>query len=129
MQLSDIDKEIYKCNLCNEMVEKFSEKELLVMGPMEHERWLREHYEMGWTYGELDKTLDKKEQKNQRENKRIHPDMIPDFDYSKDDLTEDLVIKNYRRLSKEEQDKDTRPMDCMLCMLKMFDGIRIYRYR
>ena len=109
------------------MVEKFSEKELLVMGPMEHERWLREHYEMGWTYGELDNMLDKKEQKNQRENKRIHPDMIPDFDYSKDDLTEDLVIKNYRRLSKEEQDKDIRPMECMLCMLKMFDGLRVYR--
>ena len=113
----------------NEMVEKFSEKELLVMGPMEHERWLREHYEMSWTYGELDKTLDKKEQKNQRENKRIHPDMIPDFDYSKDNLTEDFVIKNYRRLSKEEQDKDTRPMECMLYMLKMFDGLRIYRYK
>lgn len=111
----------------NEMVEKFSEKELLDMGPMEHERWLREHYDMGWVYGELDKTLDKKMQKIERENKRIHPDMIPDFDYSKDVLTEDVVLKNYRRLSKEEQDKDTRPMECMLFMLKMFDGLRIYR--
>ena len=113
----------------NEMVTKFSEKELLIIGPLEHERWLKEHYDMGWTYGELDKNLDKKAQKNERENKRIHPDLIPNFDYGKDELNEDVVLKNYRRLSKEEQDKDTKPMECMLTMLKMFDGLRIYRFK
>ena len=28
---------------------------------------------------------------------------------------------------RQEQDKDTEPMECMLAMLKMFSGIRIYR--
>lgn len=111
----------------NEMVDKFTSDELKIIGPMEHKRWLTEHYNMGWTYGELDSNLTKQEQRNERENKRIHPDMIPNFDYSKDELTDDIVIKNYKRLSKEEQDKDTKPMECMLCMLKMFDGLRVYR--
>lgn len=34
---------------------------------------------------------------------------------------------NYERLDKAEQDKDTDPMECMVAMLKMFDGLRIYR--
>lgn len=111
----------------NKIVNKFTEDELKIMGPMEHKRWLIEHYEMGWKYGEIDKNLQKQEQKNIRENERIHPDMVPNFDYSENELTDEIVIKNYNRLSKEEQDKDTRPMECMLCMLKMFDGLRIYR--
>lgn len=113
--------------MANEMVEKFSKEDLLVVGPMEHKRWLQEHYEMGWTYGELDKNLSKEKQRKDRENKRIHPDMIPGFDYNKNELTDEIVLKNYHRLSKEEQDKDTKPMECMLCMLKMFDGLRIYK--
>lgn len=111
----------------NEMINKFTSDELKVIGPMEHKRWLIEHYEMGWAYGETNKNLTKEEQKNERENKRIHPDMIPNFDYGKDELTDDIALKNYMRLSKEEQEKDTKPMECMLCMLKMFDGLRVYR--
>ena len=111
----------------NKIVNKFTEDELKIMGPMEHKRWLKEHYEMGWTYGELDKNLSKQDKKNEREYKRIHMDLIPDFDYSKDELTDEIVLNNYNRLSKEEQDKDTRPMECMLFMLKMFDGLRIYK--
>ena len=111
----------------NRMVNKFEEDELKIMGPMEHKRWLIEHYEMGWEYGEIDKNLQKQEQKNIRENERIHPDMVLNFDYSENELTDEIVLNNYNRLSKEEQDKDTRPMECMLCMLKMFDGLRIYK--
>lgn len=40
---------------------------------------------------------------------------------------EAAVKKNYDRLGKAEQDKDTNPMECMLVMLKLFDGLRIYR--
>lgn len=29
--------------------------------------------------------------------------------------------------TEEEQDKDIEPMECMLAMLKVFDGVRIYR--
>ena len=76
---------------------------------------------MGWTYGEP-------KDKNERENKRIHKDMIPNYDY-KGSLFEKDVLDNYNRLDKEEQDKDTEPMKYLLLMLKMFDGLRIYRFR
>ena len=39
----------------------------------------------------------------------------------------ELAEKNYYRLNQDEQLKDTEPMECMLAMLRMFDGLRIYR--
>lgn len=104
-----------------EMIDGLSEKELLIIGPMEHKRWLEEHYQMGWVYGES-------KDKNERENKRIHKDLIPNYIYN-GKVTEDDAIKNYNRLDQGERDKDTEPMKYMLLMLKMFDGLRIYRYR
>ena len=104
-----------------EMMDSFSEKELLTIGPIEHKRWLEEHYEMGWTYGDPN-------DKSERENKRIHKDMIPKYKYM-GVLSSKDAIANYSRLDKAEQDKDTEPMKYMLLMLKMFDGLRIYRYR
>lgn len=100
-----------------EMVEGFKEEEVLKIGILEHQRWLQEHYDMGWTYGSPDKT--------RRELERKHNDMIPDL--SGFDVSYEAAEENYKRLDKAEQDKDTEPMECMLAMLKMFDGLRIYR--
>lgn len=111
-----------------EMVETFSAEELEKIGPMEHKRWLQEHYDMGWVYGDPESPTYAQE----RESKRIHRDMIlPDqltgaFD-EKGCITSDAAKKNYDRLNKAEQDKDIKPMECMLEMLKVFDGLRIYR--
>ena len=104
-----------------EMVEELNEKQLLLIGPMEHKRWLEEHYEMGWVYGEP-------KDKNERENKRIHKDMIENYTYNGEVSDEDAE-KHYKELNKAEQDKDTEPMKYMLLMLKMFDGLRIYKYK
>ena len=104
-----------------EMVEKLGEKQLLLIGPMEHKRWLEEHYEMGWVYGEP-------KDKNERENKRIHKDMIKNYVYNGEVSDEDAK-EHYKELNKAEQDKDTEPMKYMLLMLKMFDGLRIYKYK
>lgn len=58
---------------------------------------------------------------------RQHKDMIPNR------VSNDYVISleeartNYAHLDKAEQDKDTDPMECMLAMLKMYDGLRMYR--
>ena len=51
--------------------------------------------------------------------------MIPNFNGT--EVTEEDAGKNYKRLDKAEQDKDTEPMECMLAMIRMFDGLRIYR--
>lgn len=102
-----------------EMVEQFSEEDLLTIGQLEHQRWLQEHYDMGWEYGEPER--------DQRELMRQHKDMLPEFDFKQEIVTVEQARENYKRLNKEEQDKDTKPMECMLAMLKMFDGLRIYR--
>lgn len=100
-----------------ELVVKFTDEELVKIGQMEHQRWLQEHYDMGWTYGDPEK--------EKRERERKHKDMIPGLEGF--DVSEEAAKANYERLDKAEQDKDTDPMECMLTMLKMFDGLRIYR--
>lgn len=105
-----------------EMVEKFTDEELVKIGPLEHKRWLQEHYDMGWKFGNP-------ADKNERELLRIHNDMIPEFNQNQLYVSYEEAKKNYDRLGKAEQDKDTEPMECMLAMLKMFDGLRIYRLK
>lgn len=95
----------------------FNRDELLKIGVLEHQRWLQEHYDMGWTYGTPEK--------EKRELVRQHKDMIPEF--TGFEVSDEDALANYKRLDKEEQDKDTEPMECMLAMLRMFDGLRIYR--
>lgn len=107
-------------NVDCDMVESFSKEEMEKIGPMEHQRWLQEHADMGWIYGTPEK--------EERDFLRQHKDMIPDCDYDNQlDISEEAAKKNYDRLGKAEQDKDTDPMECMLTMLKLFDGLRIYR--
>lgn len=100
-----------------DIVDKFTDDELEKIGRMEHMRWLQEHYDMGWSYDEVEKY--------KRDLIRIHRDMIPDF--SGFEISEEVAAKNYERLEKAEQDKDSEPMECLLAMLRVFDGVRLYR--
>ncbi len=103
-----------------EMLDEFTQRELKILGPLEHHRWLQEHWDMGWDYAVA-----------RDEAGRKHHDMIPGLDPNQDEITEAQSQENYRRIGKEvgpeEPDKDTEPMECMLSMLRMFDGLRIYR--
>ena len=89
------------------------------IGILEHRRWLQEHYDMGWSYGEPEKS--------ERELVRLHKDMIPGAELAGKVVSQEAAEKNYHRLDKVEQDKDVEPMECMLAMMKIFDGVRIYR--
>lgn len=102
-----------------ELVEGFSAEDLEKIGVMEHQRWLQDHYDMGWIYGTPEK--------EKRDFLRQHKDMVPEFTEGQFDVSVEVAKANYERLDMAEQDKDTEPMECMLAMLKMFDGIRIYR--
>ena len=53
--------------------------------------------------------------------------MVPDYTPDNGVVSDEAAAKNYARLSKAEQDKDTDPMECMLTLLKMYDGVRFYR--
>ena len=101
-----------------ELVEKFTEEDMVKIGLLEHQRWVQEHCDMGWIYGNPERA--------DRDFQRQHIDMIPGFE-GQFKVTLEAAKENYKRLDKEEQDKDMDPMDCMLAMLRMYDGIRIYR--
>lgn len=104
-----------------EMVERFETDELVRIGILEHQRWLQEHYDMGWEYGTPAKA--------DRDLLRQHKDLVPDFTAGQTEVSDEQAKANYERLDKAEQDKDTEPMECMLAMLRMFDGLRIYRLK
>ena len=76
------------------------------------------HYEMGWIYGS--------ENKEKRELLRQHDCMISEFK-GEFVVSQEDAKTNYEKLDKQTQDKDTDPMECMLAMLKLFDGLKIYR--
>lgn len=98
-----------------DIVTEFTEEDMAVIGPMEHRRWLLEHKNMGWCYGEAYSS------KEEREQKRIHKLMM------KEEITEDGAADHYAKLPVEEQDKDTKPMNSMLKLIKQYEGLRIYR--
>ncbi len=103
------------------LLEEFSEKECRIIGPLEHGRWLRDHLEMGWKQGDF--TGD------ERELMRAHRDMIDDSFLVKGELTQEACSLHYKMLNKEEQDKDVKPMNAMLDLLNIFDGVRVYRLK
>lgn len=96
----------------------FSEEQCLVFGPLEHERWLKEHIDMGWKFGNA--------AGDERELKRIHKDMLDDSLLVSGDLTAEAASLHYKMLDMAERDKDIEPMNAMLELLKIYDGVRIY---
>ncbi|MBQ6520127.1 MAG: hypothetical protein IJI14_15545 [Anaerolineaceae bacterium] len=112
-----------------EMVSEFKPHETAVFAPMEHERWIREHQMMGWRYGidyemlplDLPEEKEKSERSALREQTRQHKlvmDGKPD---------RESIYKHYLSLPKKYQDKDWKPFNSLLKLLKKFDGLRIYR--
>ena len=101
-----------------ELVNEFTQEELDKIGPHEHFRWLYDHHNMGWKYGEP-------QNKIEREQKKIHQDMIPGFEG--EIITYEIAHKNYIRLNPDEKAKDYVPMQTMLKLIKLFDGLRVYR--
>ena len=77
--------------------------------------------------------------KDERELLRVHYDMVEDALVKEgeaiteilddDNRFKEIAEANYKRLEKEEQDKDIEPLNAMLSLLKLYDGLRIYRYK
>ncbi len=96
----------------------FSTEQCLVIGPLEHERWLQEHIDMGWKFGKADS--------DERELRRIHKDMLDESLLVNGELTQEAASLHYKMLDMAERDKDVEPMNAMLELLKIYDGVRIY---
>ena len=111
-----------------DMVGAFTPAHAAVFAPMEHERWVREHIAMGWRRGDeyeaLTKDLPEAERKAARaalrEQLRRHKLTMDG------DPTEAEVADHYRGLDEVDQDKDWKPFNRMLQLLRKYDGTRIY---
>lgn len=116
-----------------EMITKFTEEQTAVFAPMEHERWVREHIAMGWSYGDLYETLEIPEEmisqfgdentarKALREQLRMHKLTMDG------DPTSEEIRAHYEALPEEEKGKDYEPFNSMLKLIRKYDGLRIYR--
>lgn len=105
-----------------DMVTEFTPDNMDMFGPMEHSRWIREHMAMGWGCGSY-------EDKAEREQLRLHPMMMEFNGETDEQVIEEMIRKHYLELPKDEQDKDTEPMNYMLKLIKEFEGLRIYRLK
>ena len=121
-----------------DMLTYFTQHELDTIAPLEHERWVREHISMSWTYGEEYETgeirdaasyglaadLPEKELRGAlREQTRRHKLTMDGHP------TEAEAMDHYVNLPPSEQGKDWKPMQTMLRLIKKYDGLRIYRLR
>ena len=107
-----------------DMLHIFRASQIRVFAPMEHARWVREHRLMGWTCGSLYKEKepdDPAAQRALRERLRQH---VLCMEGEPDDAE---IYEHYLTLSPQEQEKDWRPFNSMLRLIKKFDGLRIYR--
>ena len=112
-----------------DLVTHFSAKDAAIFAPMEHERWVREHQAMGWRYGNEYETLpldvpaeeEKAARAALREQLRCHKLCMDGK------LSHEEIRAHYQRLPKAYQDKDWKPFNKLLELLKMFDGSKIYR--
>ena len=113
-----------------DMVEAFSPEEIENIAPLEHERWVREHQSMGWSCNDfyehvpVPQDIDEKEYRAAlREQTRCHA-MAMDGE-----LTKENIRRHYRDFVPEsEKNKDFQPFNCMLRLIRRFDGLRIYRF-
>ena len=112
-----------------DMVDEFSAEQALVFAPLEHERWVREHRAMGWRCGDDYETLplpegtgdEEQARRALREQLRINKMMMDG------ELTDENIRAHWLALPEKYQDKDWKPFNNLLTLLKQRDGLRIYR--
>ena len=113
-----------------EMVREITPEQAAVIAPLEHARWIREHNAMGWRHGTDYETLplpdmpaaeEKAARSALREQMRCHKLAMDG------EPTDAEIAAHYLGLDEADQDKDWKPFNSMLALLKKFDGLRIYR--
>ncbi len=116
-----------------EMVTEFTPEHAAVFAPMEHERWVREHISMGWVEGnDYEEVLKDRKDLTEKEKKDLAGTLREQMRCHKLTMngnpTTEEIKAHYDALPEEEKDKDWRPFNSLLKILKKFDGVRIYIY-
>ena len=116
-----------------EIVTEFTPEQAAVFAPMEHERWIREHQMMGWIYGNdyehvsLPKDIKSDSPEGRALRKTIREQMRCHKLAMDGAVTSEDIRDHYLSLPEADQDKDWKPFNSMLKLLKKFDGLRIYK--
>ena len=113
-----------------EMVREFTPEQAAVIAPLEHARWIREHHAMGWRCGRDYETLPLPDvpAEEETEARRALRELLRCHKLAMDgEPTDAEIAAHYDSLDEAEQDKDWRPFNSMLLLLKKFDGLRIYK--
>jgi hypothetical protein len=112
-----------------DMLRAFTPEQIRTIAPKEHERWVWEHQVMGWRHGDLYERVpapegvdEKAWRKMLREQMRCHKLALDG------ELTRTRILDHYEALSEGEKEKDWKPLNSMLKLVKKFDGLRIYRF-
>ena len=110
------------------MLKAFTDAHTDVFAPMEHERWVREHQAMGWMYGkEYENGFDLENKEEAAASKKIR-ELTRRHKLTMDgDVTSEQIKVHYYGLPEKDRDKDWRPFNSMLKLIKKFDGLRIYQ--
>jgi hypothetical protein len=134
------------------MLRKFSQEELDIIAPMEHERWVREHISMAWTEGDEYERVGMTDEEAEKNGCEAFP-LTDDEEAAiksgsatlksiRSALREQLrrhklsmdgpktskeIHRHYDGLPENEKGKDWKPMESMLKLIKKYDGLRIYR--
>lgn len=107
-----------------DMLTAFDASQTQVFAPMEHERWVLEHQGMAWTAGDAYEHLPLAEgesAKDLRERLRMHKLTL------NPGVSHEEILAHYQQLSEEDQGKDWEPFNTMLELIKLFDGLRLYK--
>ena len=119
-----------------EMLSTLTPEQTAVFAPMEHERWVREHQSMGWRAGDDYETLpldadgqaDGLSPKDEKVRRAALREQLRCHKLAMDEgCTGEEIFRHYESLPEEEQSKDWKPFNCMLKLIRKFDGLRIYR--
>ena len=109
------------------MLKIFTWEQICQFAPLEHERWVRDRQSMGWQYGDAYEKAkvprgysEKEYHKMLREHMRTHVLAMDG------DLKSEEIWAHYEQLPEEEKMKDWKPFNCMLKLIRKFDGVRIY---
>ena len=138
-----------------DMLSRFSQEELDIIAPMEHERWVREHMSMAWTAGYEYECVGLTAEEAKKTGRDIS-EAVPLTEAEaaavaagkttlkavragcretlrrhklgmNGAVTSADIHTHYNELPESEQGKDWKPMESMLKLIKKYDGLRIYR--
>ena len=112
-----------------DMLTEFTEEQIDILSPMEHERWVLEHQAMGWRKGDLYERVSIPEGVSEASYRIMLREQLRCHRLAADgQQTWEQILSHYQDLSKADKDKDRQVFNSMLKLLRKFDGLRIYQY-